>query len=245
VEALHRKGRYRLLENGLSIKDVILDEGKAMERRFIIVKNPEAEARDRIVREQIVEAAKQRLGELSQYTGKAHTKAACALRSHSAYGRYIRQDEKGGLHLDTAKIASEALLDGKFLVSTSSMKMDAADVVSGYKQLWAIERVFKDMKNTLDIRPVYHRLDDRIRSHILICWLAMVLVRYAENATDRSWRQIEKALADITAGLIESDSVRLWYCSDISDDAKDIFRRLDIALPKKVLSTEPRVQAAV
>jgi len=245
VEALHRKGRYRLLENGLSIKDVILDEGKATERRFIIVKNPEAEARDRIVREQIVEAARQKLGELSQYTGKAHTKAACALRSHSAYGRYIRQDEKGGLHLDTAKIASEALLDGKFLVSTSSMKMDAADVVAGYKQLWAIERVFKDMKNTLDIRPVYHRLDDRIRSHILICWLAMVLVRYAENATDRSWRQIEKALADITAGLIESDSVRLWYCSDISDEAKDLFKRLEIALPKKVLSTEPRVRASV
>lgn len=245
VEALHRKGRYRLLENGLSIKDVVLDAGEATERRFIIVKNPEAEARDRIIREQIVEATKQRLHELSQYTGKAHTKAACALRSHSAYGRYIRQDAKGGLHLDSAKIASEGLLDGKFLVSTSSMKMDAADVVSGYKQLWAIERVFKDMKNTLDIRPVYHRLDDRIRSHILICWLAMVLVRYAENATDRSWYQIEKALADITAGLIESDSLRLWYCSDISDEAKDIFTRLGVDLPKKVLSTEARVQTAV
>lgn len=245
VEALHRKGRYRLLGNGLSIKDVVLDAGEATERRFIIVKNPEAEARDRIIREQIVEVAKQRLAELSQYTGKAHTKAACALRSHSAYGRYIRQDAKGGLHLDTAKIASEALLDGKFLVSTSSMTMDAADVVSGYKQLWAIERVFKDMKNTLDIRPVYHRLDDRIRSHILICWLAMVLVRYAENGADLSWHQIEKALSDITVGLIESDSVRLWYCSDISDAAKELFKRLAIELPKKVLSTEARIQAAV
>lgn len=115
--------------------------------------------------------------------------------------------------------------------------MDAADVVAGYKQLWAIERVFKDMKNTLDIRPVYHRLDDRIRNHILICWLAMVLVRYAENATDRSWHQIEKAVADMTAGLIESDSVGLWYCSDISEEAKDILKRLAIDLPKKVLAS--------
>lgn len=79
------------------------------------------------------------------------------------------------MHIDKDKIASESLLDGKFLVSTSSMKMDAADVVAGYKQLWAIERVFRDMKNILDIRPVYHHLDDRIRSHILIRWLAMVL----------------------------------------------------------------------
>ncbi len=245
VEALHRKGRFRILESGLAIKDVVLDAGKATERRFIIVKNPEAETRDHVIREQIVDATKRKLDELSQYTGKAHTKAACALRSHSAYGRYIRQDTKGVLHLDTAKIASEELLDGKFLVSTSSMKLDAADIVAGYKQLWAIERVFKDMKNTLDIRPIYHRLDDRIRSHILICWLAMVLVRYAENMADRSWYQIEKVLSDVTAGLIESDNVSLWYCSDISDEAKDIFKRLTIELPKKVLATVARDPVAV
>jgi transposase len=101
------------------------------------------------------------------------------------------------------------------------------------------------MKNTLDIRPVYHRLDDRIRSHILIFWLAMVLVRYAENVTDRSWYQIEKALADVTAGLIESDKVNLWYCSDISDEAKDIFKRLNIDVPKKVLATVARESLAV
>lgn len=182
---------------------------------------------------------------LDKYTGKAHTKAACALRSHPAYGRYITQDAHGVLHLDTAKIASESLLDGKFLVSTSSMKMDAADVVAGYKQLWAIERVFRDMKHILDIRPVYHRPDDRIRSHMLICWLAMVLVRYAENMTDKSWYQIETALADLTTGLIESDKVNLWYCSDISEEAKDIFTSLNIALPKKVLSTAERQVAAV
>jgi transposase len=245
VEALHRKGRFRILESGLAIKDVVLDAGTATERRFIIVKNPEAETRDRVIREQIINATKRKLDELSQYTGKAHTKAACALRSHSAYGRYIRQDVKGVLHLDTAKITSESLLDGKFLVSTSSMKLDAADIVAGYKQLWAIERVFKDMKNTLDIRPVYHRLDDRIRSHILICWLSMVLVRYAENMADRSWYQIEKALSDVTAGLIESGNVSLWYCSDISDEAKDIFKRLTIELPKKVLATVTRKSIAV
>lgn len=245
VEALHRKGRFRVLENGLAIKDVIIDAGTVTERRFIIVRNPEAATRDRIIREQIVDAATRKLEELSQYTGKAHTKAACALRSHSTYGRYIRQDERGVLRIDTAKIASESLLDGKFLVSTSSMKMDAADVVAGYKQLWAIERVFRDMKNILDIRPVYHHLDDRIRSHILICWLAMVLVRYAENITDSSWYQIATALSDLTAGLIESDTANLWYCSDISDAAKDIFRKLDIPLPKPVVSTATRKPAAV
>jgi len=237
VEALHRKGRFQTLENGLKIKDVIFDEGRATERRFIIVKNPEAEKRDQVVRTQIVDAAQRKLAELTQLEGKAHTKAACALRSHPTYGRYITQNEKGTLRIDKEKISSESLLDGKFLVSTSSMKMDAADVVLGYKQLWAIERVFRDLKNTLDIRPVYHRLDDRIRSHILICWLSMVLVRYAENQTGFSWHEIEKVLSTVTAGRIESDKVNIWYTSDISESAKAIFTALEIEQPHKVLKT--------
>lgn len=73
----------------------------------------------------------------------------------------------------------------------------------------------------------------------------MVLIRYAENTTERSWYQIDKALAGITAGLIESEKVSLWYCSDISDEAKDIFKRLNIVLPKKVVATVPKERAAV
>ena len=109
--------------------------------------------------------------------------------------------------------------------------------------MWSVE--IQASYNLAGIQAVYHHLDDRIRSHILICWLAMVLVRYAENMTDKSWYQIETALADLTTGLIESDKVNLWYCSDISDEAKDIFKKLNIALPKKVLSTVPREAAAV
>ena len=73
----------------------------------------------------------------------------------------------------------------------------------------------------------------------------MVLVRYAEHMTDKSWYQIDTTLADVTTGLIESDKVNLWYCSDISDEAKDIFKRLEIALPKIVLSTIAREAAVV
>jgi transposase len=194
-------------------------------------------------RKQIVDVTRQKLDELRQYTGKAHTKAACSLRAHPAYGRHIRQAANGMLSIDREKIDAEALLDGKFLVSSSSMKLDAADVVAGYKQLWEIERVFRDLKNTLDVRLVYHRLEERIRSHILICWLAMVLIRYTENMADRSWYQIEKALSTVTAGLIESEKVNLWYCSDISEEAKEIFAALAIELPRKVLAMATKQDA--
>jgi transposase len=140
-----------------------------------------------------------------------------------------------------ARIASEELLDGKFLVSTSNMNLDAADVAMGYKQLFEIERVFRDMKNVLEIRPVYHRLDDRIRSHILICWMAMVLVRYAEEKTGLTWFSISRTLDDITAALIETKSSTLWYTSRISDEAKELFSKLSLKVPGKVLEAEPKV----
>ena len=241
VEALHRKGRYRTLDNGLQIKNVVMDEGLATERRFVIVKNPDAEKRDRLVRDSIVDETKRRLEKLSQLKGKDHTKAACSLRSHGTFGRYIIQTKGGVLKIDKAKIASEELLDGKFLVSTSNMNLDAADVAMGYKQLFEIERVFRDMKNVLEIRPVYHRLDDRNRSHILICWMAMVLVRYAEEKTGLTWFSISRTLDDITAGLIETKSSTLWYTSQISDEAKYLFSKLSLKLPSKVLEVDSEV----
>lgn len=238
VEALHRKGRYRTLDNGLQIKNVVMDEGLATERRFVIVKNPDAEKRDRLVRDSIISETTRRLEKLSQLKGKDHTKATCSLRSHRTFGRYIVQTKGGVLKIDTAKIASEELLDGKFLVSTSNMNLDAADVAMGYKQLFEIERVFRDMKNVLEIRPVYHRLDDRIRSHILICWMAMVLVRYAEVKTGSTWFSISRTLDDITAGLIETTSTTLWYTSQISDEAKNLFSKLSLKIPSKVLEVD-------
>ena len=65
----------------------------------------------------------------------------------------------------------------------------------------------------------------------------MILVRTADNILDTFWYQIEKVVGSISAGLIESEKVNIWYTSDISDEAREIFRTLDIPLPKKVLET--------
>lgn len=238
VEALHRQGRYKEIRDGLFIKDIITDEGTATQRCYVIVRNSDAKKHDMLVREDIVKEVQHRLDLLKQIDGDAHTKAACALRSHSTYGRYVRQDKNGILSLDNEKIAMDALLDGKYLISTSNMKMKAEDVVMGYKQLWVIERIFRDMKNILNIRPFYHRLEERIRCHVLICWMAMILVRVAENETGMTWHNIEKAMSCITAGSIESGQYTTWMTSDIPSDGADIFDKLKIPLPKSILSME-------
>jgi hypothetical protein len=52
------------------------------------------------------------------------------------------------------------------------------------------ERGFRDLKSTLDLRPVFHRVEPRIRAHVLLCWLALLLIRVAERRTGPTWRRI-------------------------------------------------------
>jgi transposase len=72
-------------------------------------------------------------------------------------------------------IASEAALDGLYIIRTSvsAMQMDSASCVRSYKSLSSVERAFRSMKTIdLNVRPIHHRLADRVRAHILLCMLA-------------------------------------------------------------------------
>ena len=192
VEAAQRAGRYKTLASGLRVKEVTLQRDSVAARRFVIVHNPEQERFDRERRDDIVRETERRLAELGDLTGKAHTKAVCALRAHPTYGRYVRQTKSGKLAIDRGKVSREAKLDGKFLVSTSDPHLSTEDIALGYKQLHEIERVNRDLKHTVDIRPVHHRREDRIRAHVLLCWLALLLIRVIENDSDQTWHQLKR-----------------------------------------------------
>ena len=194
VEAAQRAGRYKILDSGLRVKEVTTAQGSVAARRFVIVHNPEQERFDRERRDDIVRETERRLAELGDLTGKAHSKAACALRAHPTYGRYVRQSKTGKLAINRSKVATEAKLDGKFLVSTSDPHLSTEDIALGYKQLHEIERVNRDLKHTVDIRPVHHRREDRIRAHVLLCWLALLLIRVIENDSQATWHQLKKLL---------------------------------------------------
>jgi hypothetical protein len=83
------------------------------------------------------------------------------------------------------QIAAEAALDGIYVLRTSvtSDQLDAAAVVAGYKNLANIERDFRIIKvDDLDLRPIHHRLQDRVKAHVLICMLACYLVWHLRKA---------------------------------------------------------------
>ncbi len=86
-------------------------------------------------------------------------------------------------------IASEAALDGIYIVRTSvpAAQMDAPQCVRSYKSLANVERAFRSMKTIdLKVRPIHHRLADRVRAHIFLCMLAY----YVEWHLREAWREL-------------------------------------------------------
>jgi hypothetical protein len=85
---------------------------------------------------------------------------------------------------DLDSIAAEAALDGIYVLRTpvSATELGAADAVAAYKDLSHVEQDFKVSKDDLDLRPIWHRLDDRVRAHVLICMLACYLAWHLRKA---------------------------------------------------------------
>jgi transposase len=236
-EALTRGGKYQKLANGLEAKEVIVGGDSEARRRFVIVRNPEEATRDKKKRDDILQEVERRLHD--QLSGQPHKKATCKLRSHDTFGKYLRQTKTGELRLNKAKVRAEEHLDGKYLISTSDDNLSVEDIVLGYKQLFEIERVFRDMKHLLDIRPVYHRLPERIKSHVLLCWLAMLLIRVAENQIGQTWRQMKKIFSPIQVGIHSTDAGEIWQTNPVSKEAKGLFEALDLKLPPKIYALKP------
>jgi transposase len=110
------------------------------------------------------------------------------------------QDDRFAFEIDTARVAAEAALDGLYVIRTSlpAERLDAADTVRAYKRLSDVERAFRALK-TLDlkVRPIRHRLDERVRAHIFLCMLAY----YVEWHLREAWRPLLFADEDQAAKL--------------------------------------------
>jgi hypothetical protein len=94
-------------------------------------------------------------------------------------------DDSLAIERDQARIEAEAALDGFYVLRTPvpADELDAAGVVAAYKNLARVERDFRHIKSDdLDLRPVFHRLEERVRAHVLICMLACYLTWHLRRA---------------------------------------------------------------
>ena len=155
--------------------------------------------------------------------------------------RFLRITPGGLLRIDKQKIKTETNLDGKYLLRCSDPDLPAEDIALGYKQLLEVERGWRDMKQILDLRPVYHRLEDRIRAHVLLCWLALLLIRIIETPTGHrpgtgSGAELDRLHAVTFTG--PTGTFRQTHRADPAP-ARPL-RPPRSALPKKIIEISPR-----
>lgn len=241
--ALSRQGRYQTVRDNLRVKEVRLDDETG--KRWIVCHNPFEAERDAAQREAALErietelerirVGRERDARKKNRNGEdAHRLAECALRDHASLGRWLRQTPSGRLVIDRAKVAAEERLDGKYLLSTSDPDLSAEDVALGYKNLLEAERGFRDLKSTLDLRPVYHRIEPRIRAHVLLCWLALLLIRVAERRTGLTWRRIAIELGRVHAVTLTSSAGTVVQTTPLTAVQQGIVDACGVATPPRV-----------
>ena len=244
--ALSRQGRYQTVRDNLQVKEVHIGQGDAA-KRFIVCHNPTEAQRERSQRDDTIRRLQAELERIDQQRAKAknakaaeaHTRAECALRDHPALGRYLRQTPTGRLRIDRAKIAAQERLDGKFLLSTSDPDLSAEDVALGYKNLLEAERGFRDLKTTLELRPVFHRLEQRIRAHVLLSWLALLLIRVAERQSAQTWRRIALELERLHLVTLQGPAGTIEQTTQLTDTQRAIYTATGVQPPPRITALQP------
>ena len=238
LAALARPGRYRSIRDNLEVKEVWVGAGERR-RRFVVCRNPQEAKRDAARRAKALTRIADELAAIERKrTADDRRDAEALLTAHPSLGRYLTR-RRGRLLVDTAKVRAEERVDGKFLLSSSDDSLSAEDVALGYKQLIEVERGWRALKHTLDLRPVYHHKEERIRAHVLLCFLALLLTRIAEIETTETWPTIRRELQRIHLGEFQGSAGRVLQRTESTPAQRDILRALAIEEPPRFLAIEP------
>ena len=207
-----------------------------MTERFILCHNPEQATRDTAVREQLLAQLTTMIERSDRFSARKRAELRGRISTMPGLNRYLRVTPSGLLRIDQATIKTEQHLDGKWLLRCSDPALSAQDIARGYKQLLEVERGWRDLKTHLDLRPVHHHAQHRIRAHVLLCWLALLLVRLAETRDPtRTWRRIREQLQTLHVAEFTGNAGTAHQPTELTTNQRDILTHLELAAPPRFL----------
>jgi len=221
-KVLSRAGRYQPVGKNLEVKEV-----RQGGKRYVICRNRQEAEKDAQAREAIVGHIEEALSH----------QGAKSLIGNKGYARYLKV-ARGGVTLNAQRVKDDALLDGKFVLTTNT-ELPAEEVAKTYKSLWRVERTFREQKSTLQVRPIYHHRDDTSIGHIVAGFLALRLEvdlqqRLDEKGVDVSWPDLMRDLAQVQSVLVELDGKRYRLRTDLKGSASDVFAAAGVRPPSVV-----------
>src|SRR6266511_2115081 len=226
--ALSRQGRYQDVAANLRIKEVRI----ADDERFVVCYNPEAADRDAAVRARLLAQLEETIAGTDKLPATKRAELRGVISTKPGLHRYLRTTPGGLLRIDKQAIKAETNLDGKYLLRCSDPHLSAEDIALGYKQLLEVERGWRDLKQVIDLRPVYHRKEQRIRAHVILCWLALLLVRIIETSTDKTWPAIRSELQRLHVGTFTGPAGMFRQRTELTKPVRDLLAKLQLTTPK-------------
>jgi transposase len=230
IEVLSRGGRFNEVHpEGATSKDpspLKVKEVYHNQRRYIVCMNSRQARKDAADRQSIIASLKEHL-----------KKGANSLVGNKGFRRYLKI-EKDSARIDMDKVKYESRFDGKWVLTTNT-NMTADKVALKYKELWQVERVFRDVKTLLHTRPIYHQKDENIRGHVFCSFLALVLRKELERRLNVAghvfeWAEIKQDLKALQQVNIEENGKRLAIRSQCQGVCGKVFQAVGVALPPTI-----------
>ena len=229
-------------------------------KRYCLCRNPQTAQHEGATRERLLALTEAGLKQISQYKRKTTVEALGArvgkLLAQYKMGKFVHweiqadQDHhKSNVHqlrwhFDEEKIAAEKRFDGCYIITTDveSEQLEKTQVVSAYRRLALVEQAFRNLKTVqLEIRPVYHKKDSRIRSHVFLCMLAYYLQWHVQQklaplfASDgqgkhRRWtfRAVMDTLRQITRNKVSVNGVEFYQTSELTKEQAQLIKLLGV-----------------
>jgi transposase len=230
LEVLSRSGRYtEVYPEGKTSKDsspLQVKEVRVDGNRYIVCLNTRQARKEAKDREAIIASLKEQI-----------KRGPKSLVGNKGYRKYLKV-QRGSVTIDLEKVKYESRFDGKWVLKTN-MDLSPEQVALKYKELWMVERVFRDIKTMFETRPVFHQRGDTIRGHVFCSFLALVLRKELQRRLDTSgyvfeWSDIKQDLKALQEILIEENGKCLAIRSQCIGTCGKVFQAVGVAVPPTI-----------
>jgi|YelNatPaOPRAMG01_1025707.scaffolds.fasta_scaffold66746_1 transposase len=210
-------------EEEITYKEIILEDKN---QKLIVSYSPSRAQKDKYDREKALEQLGKRIGK---------NKNPKSLLSNYGYKKFIKVEGESKLVIDDDKIKEAQQWDGLHGIYTNIKNANPVDILKHYKGLWQVEETFRISKHDLSMRPIFHWTPKRIKSHIAICFMALVCVRIAEYRIALQYkklspRAIKTALLGLQISILKDHATNKIYAlpSRATQDAKKIYQLIGL-----------------
>lgn len=181
-------------------------------QRLLVDFSPERARKDAGTREKLIEKLKKKMAKKETLIRKS---------------KYLLVENQGRvLGLNKEQTEADKNFDGlKGYITNEGNKNSPKEIIKQYHNLWKVEKAFRMSKNDLKERPIYHQNANRIKSHLLVCFVSLLVMKEAERILSQKHCSLEKAieiLGKVGQGKARIGNIELEIDSELDQEAKSI-----------------------